>query len=132
MFVNLPVLDLDRSVEFFKNLGLSFNSQFTNEKAACMIIGDEGFVMLIARPYFGTFTNKQFWNPQKETEMILGISATNKEEVKNMVKKALQHGGKSSMEPQDHGFMYQESFEDLDGHLWEILYLDMEAIPSSS
>lgn len=131
IFVNLPVKDLDQSVAFFTKLGFSFNPQFTDEKATCMIIGENIFAMLLVESFFKTFTKKEIANGHKSTEVLLAIDAGSRHEVKDMVSKAIAAGGSTYMDPQDHGWMYQHSFADLDGHQWEILFMDESANPQS-
>jgi uncharacterized protein len=131
IFVNLPVKNLDQSVVFFTKLGFSFNPQFTDEKATCMIIGENIFAMLLVESFFKTFTKKEIANGHKSTEVLLAIDAGSRNEVKDMVSKAITAGGSTYMAPQDHGWMYQHSFADLDGHQWEILFMDENAIPQS-
>jgi hypothetical protein len=116
---------------FFSQLGFTFNPQFTDEKAACMIIGENIFAMLLVEPFFKTFTRKQIVNAHQTTEVLIALDAASRDEVKEMVKKAIAAGGSSYMDPQDHGWMYQQSFADLDGHQWEILYMDESAIPQA-
>ncbi|SER55034.1 hypothetical protein SAMN04487944_10618 [Gracilibacillus ureilyticus] len=128
IFVNLPVKDLKKSMDFFKKIGFTFNPQFTNESAACMVINEHIYSMLLVEDHFKTFTNKTIINTEKETEAILSLSVTSKEEVDELVEKALQAGGKISSEAKDYGFMYQRGFQDTDGHLWEVLYMDMNAV----
>lgn len=132
IFVNLPVKDLDKSVAFFTKLGFSFNPQFTDEKATCMIVGENIFAMLLVEPFFKTFTKKEIANAHKSTEVLLAIDAGSRDEVKVLVSKALAAGGSTYMDPQDHGWMYQHSFADLDGHQWEILFMDESAMPQIS
>lgn len=129
IFVNLPVKDLKRSKDFFSQLGFTFNMQFTNEKAACLVI-NEGhiYAMLITEPYFKTFTKKEIADASKTTEVLIALDANSKEEVKDLIKKAVAAGGSTYMEPQDHGMMYQHSFSDLDGHQWELFYMDESVI----
>lgn len=131
IFVNLPVKDLDKSVAFFTKLGFSFNPQFTDEKATCMIIAENIFAMLLVESFFKTFTKKEITNAHTSTEVLIALDATSRDEVKEMVSKAIEAGGTSYMDPQDHGWMYQHSFADLDGHQWEILYMDESAIPQT-
>jgi predicted lactoylglutathione lyase len=132
IFVNLPVKDLNRSVEFFTKLGFTFNQQFTDEKATCMIIGDDIFVMLLVESFFKTFTKKQIVDATKSTESIICLSAESKEKVDDMVRKALEAGGTSSNEKQDQGFMYGHGFQDPDGHLWEVMWMDPAALSQPS
>jgi uncharacterized protein len=128
IFVNLPVKDLNKSVEFFTKLGFDFNPQFTDENATCMIISEHIFVMLLVEDFFKTFTKKEITDATKSTEVIVSLSAESKENVEGLVKKALAAGGKASSEPMDQGFMYQWGFQDLDGHLWELIYMDQSVI----
>ena len=124
IFVNLPVKDLGRTVQFFTKLGFSFNPQFTDENATCMIVSDDIFVMLLIEKFFKTFTGKEMVDASKNTEVILAISAESRKNVDEMISSAVQAGGKEPRPPQDHGWMYARSFEDIDGHLWEVLYMD--------
>ncbi len=128
IFVNLPVKDLNKSIEFFTKLGYSFNPKFTDQNATCMIVSDDIYVMLLTEQFFRTFTNKEISDAKKTTEVLLSLTAENKEAVNQFIKKALDAGGKEPREPQDHGWMYGRSFEDLDGHIWEIFYMDESAI----
>jgi len=131
MFVNLPVKDLDRTVAFFTALGFKFNPQFTDKNATCMIVSEEAFVMLLVEPFFKGFTPKPISDAKKSTEVLLCLSAESRAEVDDMVAKAIAAGGSAPNKPQDHGFMYQHGFEDLDGHLWEVAYMDMSAMPAT-
>ncbi len=124
IFVNLPVRNLKASMEFFSKLGFEFNQQFTDEKAACMVISEDAFVMLLTEPFFKTFTKRQVGDTSKQTEALLALSCSSRAEVDEMVKKALAGGGKPAMDPKDYGFMYGWSFYDLDGHHWEPLWMD--------
>jgi predicted lactoylglutathione lyase len=128
IFVNLPVKDLNKSVEFFTKIGFEFNPQFTDHNATCMVVSEHIFVMLLVEDYFKTFTSKEIVDSTKSTEVIVALSASNKEEVIDIVNRALAAGGKASNEPADHGFMYVWSFQDLDGHLWEFMHMDESAI----
>lgn len=123
VFVNLPVKDLDKSITFFTELGFEFNSQFTDEKATCMVINENTFVMLLVEAFFKTFTTKELVNAKSSTEVIMAISAESNDEVDELVKRALAAGGSPSNEAIDHGFMYAWSFQDLDGHLWEVMHM---------
>ena len=128
IFVNLPVKNLDRSVEFFTTLGYTFNQQFTDENATCMIIGEDIFVMLLVEKYFKTFIKKEIADASKTTEVLICLSADSREKVDEMVNKAVTAGGIVYKEPQDHGFIYVHAYQDLDGHLWEIMWMDPAAI----
>ena len=128
IFVNLPVKDLNRSVEFFTKLGFKFNPQFTDENATCMIVGEDIFVMLLVEKFFKTFTKKEISDATKSTEVILALSADSREKVDEMINKVIKAGGVEPNEPQDHGWMYGRSFQDIDGHLWEVFYMDSSAV----
>ena len=129
IFVNLPVKDLKKSVEFFTKLGYTFNPQFTNENATCMIISEQIFVMLLVEKFFKTFIPAEIADATKTTESIICLSAESKQAVDELVKKAVDAGGRIYREPQDHGFMYAHSYQDLDGHLWEAAWMDPNAAP---
>ncbi len=131
IFVNLPVNDLKKSIDFFTKLGFSFNPQFTDDKATCMVISENIFAMLLTRPFFQTFTKKEIVDAKKSTEVLIALDAESKEKVEEMVNVAVEAGGSIYMPPQDHGWMYQHSFSDLDGHQWEILYMDESAAPQA-
>jgi predicted lactoylglutathione lyase len=127
IFVNLPVKDLERSMAFFRELGFTFNPQFTDEKAACMVLSEQGFVMLLVEPFFQTFTKRKICDTATHTEALLALSCESREEVDALVKKAVEQGGSPAIDPQDLGFMYSASFYDLDGHHWEVLWMDPNA-----
>ena len=124
LFVNLPVQDLTKAVAFFASLGFEFNEQFTDDKAACIIVSDQACVMLLATPFFSTFTAKEVADAGTTTEAILAVSAQSREEVDVLVDQALALGGGAGKEPSDEGFMYGRSFFDLDGHAWEVMSMD--------
>lgn len=128
IFVNLHVKDLDKSIEFFKKLGFNFNAQFTNDKAASMVISDDIYAMLVTEPFFKTFTPKSIADTSKTSEVLIALSVDSNEEVNTMVNAALAAGGKEPRKATDHGFMYTRAFEDLDGHIWEILYMDQNYV----
>ena len=130
MFVNLAVGDLEKSKKFFSTLGFSFNPKFTDDNAACMVVSDEAFVMLLTRPFFKTFTRREVCDTSRYTEGLLALSCDTRAEVDELVKKAFAAGGQRAMDPQDHGFMYGWSFYDLDGHHWEIFWMDPQAAQS--
>jgi len=127
IFVNLAVRDLKKSMEFFAKLGFEFNKKFTDDKAACMIVNDEAFVMLLTEPFFRTFTRREPCDTSRHTEGLFALSRGSRAEVDEMVKKAFAAGGRQAMDPQDLGFMYGRSFYDLDGHHWEVFYMDPKA-----
>lgn len=128
IFINLAVKDLKKSIDFFTTLGFSFNPKFTDEHATCMIIAENIFAMLVTEQRFKDFTKKEICNAHKNTEVLIAIDVDNREKVDEMVKNAVGAGGTIYMEPQDHGWMYGRSFADLDGHQWEIMYMDENAI----
>jgi uncharacterized protein len=128
IFVNLPTKDLNKTIEFFTKLGFTFNPQFTDENATCMIVGEDIFVMLLVEKFFKTFTKKGICDTTKDTEVIVALSAESREKVDQMVNKVIEAGGKESREPQDYGWMYGRGFQDIDGHLWEIIYMDESAV----
>jgi uncharacterized protein len=127
IFVNLAVRDLKKSMQFFSTLGFEFNPKFTDDNAACMIVSDEAFVMLLTDPFFKTFTRREPCDTTRHTEALVALSCGSREEVDQLVKKAVAAGGTHAMEPQDHGFMYGWSFYDPDGHHWEVFWMDPKA-----
>jgi hypothetical protein len=128
IFVNLPVKNLDTSVAFFTKLGFTFNPQFTDESATCMILSQDIFVMLLTEAKFKTFTPKEICDATKCTEVLVCLTSESREKVDEMVRKAVAAGGTTYNEPQDYGFMYGHGFQDLDGHIWEIIYMEPSAI----
>ena len=130
IFVNLPVKDVARSKEFFTKLGYTINPKFSDDKALCVVISENIFAMMLREDYFKTFTKKDLGNAKKTTEVLIALDADSKDEVINIVKKAKDLGGGIYAEPQDHGWMYQHSFEDLDGHQWEHIYMDQSKLPN--
>lgn len=131
IFVNLPVKDLSKTKEFFSRVGFGFNAQFSSEQAACMVISENIYAMLLTKDFFQSFiqsTKKEIADATKHTEVIMALSAESREEVNVLVNRALEAGATHYTEPVDHGFMYSWSFQDLDGHLWEIMYMDQNHI----
>lgn len=128
IFVNLPVKDLKKSIEFFTRLGFTFNPQFTDETATCMIVSEENFVMLLTEEKFKAFTPKPVCDATKSTEVLLALSLESRAKVDEIVRKAVAAGGTTYKEPQDHGFMYAHGFQDLDGHIWEPFFMEPSAI----
>ena len=124
IFINLPVKDLSKSIEFFTSLGYTFNPQFTDEHAACMVISDTIYAMLLTHSRFKDFIKKEIADSKKTTEVLIALSAESKEKVNELVNKAIAAGAHEAMDAQDHGFMYSRSFEDPDNHIWEILWMD--------
>ena len=128
IFVNLPIKDMSRSVEFFSKLGYTFNAQFTDEKAACMIVSEDIYVMLLVEEFFKTFTPKPVADAKASTEVLVSLSAQSRDGVDQIVQTALAAGAKQCKEPTDKGFMYQWNFQDLDGHIWEYIWMDPAVI----
>ncbi|WP_198420063.1 VOC family protein [Lysobacter enzymogenes] len=131
MFVNLPVQNLDRSVAFFTALGYSFNPQFTDENATCMLLGENLFAMLLVRPFFQTFTQKELIDPQRQVQTLVALPLGSRAEVDALADKAVAAGAKAH-EPKDYGFMYQRAYDDLDGNTWEIFHMDPNAVPGDA
>jgi uncharacterized protein len=131
IFVNLAVRDLQRSMAFYKALGFEFNPKFTDDKAACMVISDKAFVMLLTEPFFKTFTTRQQCDTNTHVEGLFALSCESRAAVDDIVKKAVAAGGSHAMDPQDHGFMYGWSFRDPDGHHWEPLWMDPKVAQAS-
>jgi len=128
IFVNLPVRDLRKSMNFFGKLGFTFNAQFTDETAACMTVSEDIYVMLLTETKFKTFTPKQICDATKSTEVLVCLSSASRDEVNEMVRKAVAAGGTTYKEPEDHGVMYGHGFQDLDGHIWELAFMEPSAI----
>lgn len=126
LFVNLPVRDLARSMAFFTQLGFEFNPKFTDDKAACMVLSDDGYVMLLSEPFFASFTARPL-SDRATTGAICSFSCASRAEVDTLGERALAIGGARAKEPIDHGFMYGRSFYDVDGHHWELFWMDPAA-----
>jgi uncharacterized protein len=131
IFVNLPVKDLKKSMDFFTKLGYTFNPQFTDETAACMVISDDIYTMLLTHAKFKEFTPNAICDATKSTEVLVCLSCDNREQVGELTSRALAAGGKRHSDPKDYGFMIQDGFQDLDGHIWELIYMDPSAIKQS-
>jgi len=133
IFVNLPVANLKRSIDFFSALGYGFNPRFTDETAACLVIEEDHIhAMLLTPEAFKRFTKKEIADSRRTTEAILALAVDSREAVDTLVDKALAAGGSTSNETDDQGFMYGRSFQDPDGHLWEVLFLDVSAMPQQA
>ena len=128
IFVNLPVKDLKKSIAFFTQLGYSFNPQFTDETATCMIVSEDIYVMLLTHEKFKTFTPKPICDATRSTEVLVCLSCESRQKVEEMVRNAVAAGGKTYAEPQDHGFMYHHGYQDPDGHIWELMWMDPAAV----
>lgn len=131
IFINLPVKDLQRSMSFFKALGFEHNPQFTDDTGTCIVISDIIHVMLLTHDKFKGFAPNPISDARSTTEVLIAFSCSSREEVDDFVRKAVVAGGNTYNEPQDHGFMYGQSFQDPDGHVWDPYYMDMSAIPQS-
>lgn len=129
IFVNLPVAELPPSMEFFEALGYSFNPQFTNEQAAALVISDTIYAMLHTPESFRRFTTKQIADARTTTEVLLALQVESKEQVNELLERALKAGGREAREPEDHGFMFGRAFEDPDGHIWEVFWMDASQFP---
>ncbi len=127
IFVNLPVKDLQKSIEFFTKIGFTFNPQFTDENATCMIISDHIFAMLLVEKRFKDFTKKEIIDAKRQVEVLNALSVDSREEVDAFLAKALAAGATEPVPPQDYGWMYARDIEDLDGHVWEVFYMDEKA-----
>jgi len=130
IFVNLPVKDLNRSKDFFTKLGFSFNKQFTDENAGCMVITDDIYAMLLTEPFFKNFTKKEIADARKSTEAIVALGVESRARVDELADKALSSGGSAANEPMEQDGMYGRSFQDPDGHLWEVIWMDPASIQS--
>ncbi|MGZ8376023.1 MAG: VOC family protein [Gemmatirosa sp.] len=131
LFVNIPVADLQRSITFFEALGFNFSPQFTDATATCMPVGEDAYFMLLTRDRFTGFSGRPINDPARETGGMYALSVESREAVDAMVQKAIAAGGSHAVDPQDHGFMYGSSFYDLDGHHWEVFWMDPSAIPAA-
>ncbi|MBF4518529.1 glyoxalase/bleomycin resistance/extradiol dioxygenase family protein [Flavobacterium sp. ANB] len=129
IFLNLSVKDLNRSIAFFTELGFSFNQKFTNDKGTCLIIGENINVMLLVEEFYLTFTDKQICDTATTSEVLISISVQTRQQVDRMIEKAVNAGGTHYREAKDYGWMYQRTFLDLDGHHWEIFFMDESQIP---
>lgn len=124
IFVNLPVKDLDRVKQFWRSLGFTFNPQFTDDNAGCLVFGQDAYAMLLTEKFFRTFTKKEICDTKTHCEGLFALSCESRAEVDALMDKALSHGAVEPTAPQDHGFMYQRGFYDLDQHHWEVFWMD--------
>lgn len=131
IFLNLAVKDLNRAVKFFNELGFSTNPKFTNEQGACIVISDDIFVMLLIEEFYQTFTKKQICDSTTTSEVLISLSTESREKVDEIIEKAVKAGGTDYQEAKDYGWMYQRTFLDLDGHHWEVFFMDESQIPSN-
>jgi predicted lactoylglutathione lyase len=128
IFVNLPVKDLPAAKAFFQALGFGFDEKFTDDSCACMVVSDQAYVMLLVEPRFADFTSKPLADARQTTESIVCVSAESREDVDAFADAALGAGGSPAGEAMDYGSMYGRSFHDLDGHLWEVMWMSPEAV----
>jgi predicted lactoylglutathione lyase len=128
IFVNLPVGDLPKSMAFFQALGFRFNPQFTDDTAACMVVSDDIYAMLLTHAKFKEFTPKAICDATQSTEVLVALSRDSRQDVSDLVSKAVAAGGTTYAEPKDYGFMFQHGFQDLDGHIWELIFMEPSAI----
>lgn len=128
LFVNIPVADLQRSITFFEALGFRFNTQFTDATATCMLVGEDAYFMLLTREKFAGFSPRPAGDPHTHTNALFALSVDSRADVDDMVRKAVAAGGAHAMDSQDHGFMYAWSFYDVDGHHWEVFWMDPAAV----
>ncbi|MCH5598679.1 VOC family protein [Niabella ginsengisoli] len=129
IFINLPVKDLNKSMDFYTAIGYTNNPQFTDDKAACMVLTDTIFVMLLTHERFKDFSSKEIVDTKKSVAVINALSVDSADEVNSIVDKAVKAGGNEYTEPKDYGFMQQRCFEDIDGHNWEVIFMDMSKMP---
>lgn len=130
IFVNRPIQDMARSQAFFKALGLNFNPRFTNDQGACLEIGENFYAMLLVEPFFQGFTKLPVSDARKATEVLIALSVDSRAEAEEVVRKAVAAGATTPNEPKDYGFMFQHGFADLDGHQWEVFWMDENAAPA--
>ena len=129
IFINLPIKDLNKTKEFFTKIGFKFNQKFTDENAACLILGENIFAMFLIEKFFKRFTKKEISNYKSNAEVINALSVNSKKEVDEILNKVIKAGGKEPREAQNHGWMYGRSFEDINGHLWEVFFIDKSQMP---
>lgn len=129
MFVNLPVPNLKTSMVFWAQMGFSFDPRYTDDNAACLIVGEGCYVMLLTHEFFQSFTTKAIANTATHAQVINAFTAESREEVDRLMARALEIGAKELGQPEDHGFMYGRRFEDQDGHIWEVVWLEEQAVP---
>lgn len=128
IYINLPVDSVERSRAFYGGLGFGFNETFSNEQAVSVVLADNILVMLLARPFFASFTDKSIADAHSSAEVLNCLSCESRERVDELVSLAGQHGGKAHREPKDHGLMYGHGFEDPDGHIWEVMHMTVPTV----
>ena len=132
IFVNLPVADLEKSKAFFQKIGYTINPQFTDDTAACVVMGENIFVMILTHEKFRQFTPKVISDAGHSTEVLTALSLSSREDVNEKFRKAIEAGGTEARPEQDYGFMLGKAFNDLDGHIWELIYMDMSQFPQKA
>jgi predicted lactoylglutathione lyase len=128
IFVNLPVTDVKRSTAFYEAIGATRNPQFSDDSTSCMIISDTIFVMVMTHEKFSSFSPKKISDASKTAQVLLCLSADSREAVDDMLNSAAKDGKIDPRAPQDYGFMYGRAFEDPDGHIWEVMWMDQAAM----
>lgn len=131
VFINLVVNDLEMAKKFYEGLGFTINPQFTDETAACVVISDIIYVMALTEDKMKQFTKKDIVDSHSATEAIVTFSVKSRDEVDQFADNALAAGAGVAREPEDHGFMYSRSFEDPDGHIWEVFWMDVSQVPAA-
>lgn len=131
IFINLPVHDLNKSIEFYTKMGFTNNPQFSDDTAKCMVFSDEIYVMILTHEKFKQFATKPISDASKSTAVLLSLAVESLEKVNEIVDNAVSAGGTEPVPFKDYGFMQQRTVEDLDGHTWEIFYMDMSNMPSN-
>lgn len=130
IFLNLPVKDLSKTIDFFAKLGFTFNPMFTDENAACMVISDDVYAMFLTEKFFKNFIpDREICNSHQSTESLLALSLESRDKVDEMIKNVVAAGGSEYRETQDYGWMYGRAFRDIDGHIWEPFCMDMNSVP---
>lgn len=133
IFISLPVHDLTRSMAFYSAIGAVNNPQFSDSTSACMVFSDAIFVMLLTHDKWSTFTKRPIADARRQSEVMLAISCDGRQAVDAIIEAAGAHGGKADINPkQDLGFLYNRSFEDADGHLWEAVFMDLSKAPQAT
>lgn len=130
IFVNLPVKDLKKTMEFFGKLGYSFNPMFTDENAACMVITEDIYAMLLVENFFKSFIpDKEISDSKRNAEVLVALTANSRQQVDELIGKAVAAGGSEYRQAQDYGWMYGRAFQDINGHIWEVFHANMDAMP---
>lgn len=126
IYLNIPIQDLTKTMDYFKELGFEFNMDFTDDKSAAMVVSEDITIMMLNHESFKRFTKKEIINNQTHIGSIIALNCESKEQVSEMTKKAIELGGTAANDPYDYGWMYGESFYDINGHMWELIYFSGE------